>query len=100
MNSTSNFNLQANGDCMFENLNCPEDKLLNTEEELSLLPPILTPKTNATITSPPPIPPKSLSLNDKKDSVDNITTPSTNICQDGGSKNENYSVPRLQSQRQ
>lgn len=98
LNVQNNFNIQFNGDIPPEATSSlsGEEKQLNTCETTS--PPVLSPKSNP-ISVPPPIPPKSLSLNERRDSVDSTTTPSSSNVQNGG-KNENYSVPRLQNQRQ
>lgn len=47
-------------------------------------------------TTPPPIPPKSLALNERRDSIDSVNTPST-LLMENGAKHENYSVPRAQN---
>ncbi|KAL0276946.1 UNVERIFIED_CONTAM: hypothetical protein PYX00_004401 [Menopon gallinae] len=96
MSVRNNFNIQFNGDGTNASATA-EEKQLNTEEGSSP-PPVPNPKPNAAVV-PPPIPPKSLSLSERRESTENPGTPSASSVQNGG-KNENYSVPRLQNQRQ
>lgn len=81
-------NIQFNGDSK-------EEKPLNTSgvegEE--------TPGDEEDLVTPPPIPPKSLSLSERRDSVDSVATPSA-AGLENGAKHDNYSVPRIHNSRQ
>lgn len=83
LSGVESLNIQFNGEAN-------EEKPLNTSGAG-----IETPcDDDEDLATPPPIPPKSLVLNERRDSIDSVVTPSTVGLMENGTKNENYSVPR------